>query len=102
MGRRYLLIKVVCETSLSDEQLLEALTNSVRKYFGEIGLARIDPRLIRFDHNRSTAIVSCSDGGLAQLESAVALISQYLEIPLAPLVLRVSGTIKGLRKPSVR
>jgi RNase P/RNase MRP subunit POP5 len=102
MKRRYLLVKIICNKTLSDEHFRDALADSVRRYFGEIGFSRIGPRLVRVDHNTSTAIVCCNQGEVSQLESALALISEHLEEPVAPLVLRVSGTIKALRKHPVR
>jgi len=101
MARRYLLVKVVSERPLSSEQFGTALIGSVRRCFGEVGLSRIDPKLVRFDPNQSEAIVACKRDGASELQAAIALISEASEVSIVPLVLRVSGTIKGLgkRKP---
>jgi len=95
MARRYLLVKVVSERGLTNEQLHEALDSSARHYFGEIGLSRIDPRIMRFDAESSTAIVSCERSATPELMSAMALITRHAEAPLSLLVLQVSGTVKG-------
>jgi len=95
MTRRYLLVKVVCDRKLTNEQFHEALNNSARRYFGELGLSRIDPRIINFDAESSTAIVSCERTATSEFESAMALITGYAETPMSLLVLRVSGTVKG-------
>jgi RNase P/RNase MRP subunit POP5 len=98
MTRRYMLVKLVCERKLTDQQFHDALDSSVRRYFGEFGFSRIDPRIIRFDADTSTGIISCERRAASELESAMALITGHAEIPITVLVLRVSGTIKGIRK----
>ena len=98
MTRRYFLLKVVSDVSLSGEEFGKALSDSVQKHFGLLGLSRIDPRLIRFDSGRSQAIVACDKEGAQDLQTAIALISEISNAPVAPITLRVSGTIKGLRK----
>ena len=97
MTKRYLLVKAVSDHEVTDEQFREALDNSVRKYLGELGFARIDPRVIRFNPGTSTGIVSCERDGLPELESAMALVTGQAESQLSLLVLRVSGTIKAVR-----
>ena len=102
MRKRYLLIKVVAEKPLSREQFGNALIDSVRRNFGEIGLSRIDPRLVRYDADRSRAIVSCKRERVAELQASMTLISEASGTPIVPLVFRVSGTIKALGRAEPR
>jgi RNase P/RNase MRP subunit POP5 len=69
---------------------------SVRKYFGEVGLSIIDPKLLRFDQTRSEAIVACQKNHETELQAALALMNEIAGSRIAPLTIRVSGTIKGL------
>jgi RNase P/RNase MRP subunit POP5 len=98
MTRRYVLVKVVSEAKLTDQQFHEALNNSVRTNFGEFGFSRIDPKIIDFDTDSATGIVACERNATSELEAAIALITKYSEIPMTALVLRVSGTVKAIRK----
>jgi RNase P/RNase MRP subunit POP5 len=98
MARRYFLIKIVSEVPLVEQQFNQVMTESVRRYFGEFGLARIDPRVIRFDSQRSEVIVACRKEGAQDLEAAMALISEVSGSQMALLTLRSSGTIKSLRR----
>ena len=100
MPRRYLLVRIVSEQAVTEEQFSGALMGAVRKSFGEIGFARIDPKLVRFDSEKLLATVACKPGMVTEMEAAVGLISSNGEVPMATLVLQVSGTIKGLRKGS--
>jgi len=97
LPRRYLLVRIVSEQAVSEEQFSDAFMSAVRMNFGEIGFARIDPKLVRFDAGRLLAVVACKASTVSELEAAVALISGYSGVAAATLVLRVSGTIKGLR-----
>lgn len=96
MSKRYLLVKVASERPLSRDEFGSAVIESVRRNFGEMGVARIDPRIVRYDTDQSKAIVSCRTGGAVELQAAIGLISKATETPCVPLVLRVSGTIKAL------
>ncbi|HXX72599.1 MAG TPA: Rpp14/Pop5 family protein [Candidatus Acidoferrales bacterium] len=98
MATRYLLVKIICDRKLTNEQFHEALTNAAIRYFGELGTSRINPRIMKFDEASSTAIISCDRDATAELQSALALVTDYAETPLSMLVLRVSGTVKGATK----
>jgi RNase P/RNase MRP subunit POP5 len=88
------------EQAVTEDQFGSTLMTAVRKSFGEIGFARIDPKLVRFESDGLLAIVACKPGMVTELEAAVGLISGNGEVPMAALVLQISGTIKGLRKRS--
>jgi len=93
--RRYIRVKIVCDHKLTNEQFHEILDNASRRYFGQLGVSRIDPRIVRFDAESLEAIVSCESSAAHEFESALSLITSYAEAPISLLVLRVSGTVKG-------
>ena len=102
MSKRYLLVRIVSSSPLSKEQFANALTDSVRRNFGEIGLSRIDPRVIRYETEQSKAIVSCRAETSTELQAAISLILEISGTPIVPLVVRVSGTIKAVGKRKVK
>jgi RNase P/RNase MRP subunit POP5 len=102
MSRRYVLVRIVSDQTVTEEQFGGALMAAVRKNFGEIGLARIGPKLVRFDSVRLLAIIACKQEMVAELEAAVALIPSCGEVPVTPLAIQVSGTIKGLQWKGTR
>ena len=97
MPRRYLLVRIMSERAVTEEQFSTALMSTVRRSFGEIGFARIDPKLVRYDSDRLLAIVACKPAMVTEMEASVGLISGDGSTAIATLVLKVSGTIKGLR-----
>ena len=98
MARRYLFVKIVCDRKLTNEQFHETMDKAAKRYFGELGISRIDPRIMKFDVDSSTAILSCERGAISEFESALTLITGSPEASISVLVLRVSGTIKGAAK----
>ena len=100
MSRRYLLIKVCSTAAVTGEHFTQALTASILKYFGEVGLSRINPKLIRFDSDESKAIVAYAKDHAGEMQAALALICQIGDSEVSTLPLKASGTIKGLGKRS--
>jgi len=98
VARRYILVKIVCDRKFTNEQFHDALYDAVTRFFGELGVTRIDPRIVKFDMESSTAIVSCERSATPEFESALTLITGDAEVSMTLLVLRVSGTIKGATK----
>jgi RNase P/RNase MRP subunit POP5 len=100
MTRRYLRVRIFSSEPVTGEQFLGTLTASLQRYFGEVGLSDVNPRMIRFDTQTSEAIVACQKGREDQLQAALALINHVGRVEVAPLTVRISGTIKGLRRRS--
>lgn len=98
MSKRYFLVKVISEDPLSGERFEVALVSSVRRLFGEFGLARIHPKVVRFDATDSEAIIACNKEGSEDLQAAIGLISDTSETTITAMTMHVSGTIKGLRR----
>jgi len=98
LSRRYLLVKVICERAVTSQLFETALISSIRRLFGDFGLSRIDPKVIRFDATRLEAVVACNSERAEDLEAAIGLISDTPESKMTVLTSRVSGTIKGLRR----
>lgn len=98
MTRRYLRIKIYSSVTATEEQFSQALTASIVKYFGEVGLSRIAPKLIRFDSRKSSVVVAFTKDYAVEIQAALAFIRQIGESEALTLPLRTSGTIKGLGK----
>jgi RNase P/RNase MRP subunit POP5 len=91
-------VKAISKHDLTRDQFELDLMSSVRRLFGEFGFARIAPKVVRFDASRSEAILACNKEGAEDLQAAVGLISGASETAIIALTMRVSGTIKGLKR----
>jgi RNase P/RNase MRP subunit POP5 len=98
MSKRYLLVKAMCKRPISAQLFEAALTSSIRRLFGDFGLARIDPKVVRFDATSLEAVVACNSERTEDIQAAIGLISDTSESTITALTLHVSGTIKGLRR----
>lgn len=96
MIRRYIQIKICSHVTVTEEQITQALTGSIVRTFGEVGLSRIAPRLIRFDSRKSTAVLAFAKDHTVEMQVALAFIRQIGESDALLLPLKTSGTIKGL------
>ena len=96
MSRRYLLVKLCSKASVTEEQFTRALSTSILRSFGEVGLSHIDPKLIRFDSRESKAIVAYAKNYGDEMQVALGLVSQIGNSEVSTLPLKTSGTIKGL------
>ena len=97
-GWRYLLVKIVANEAPTKKVFSESLTASVEHMFGHIGLAEISPQVISYDQECSTALVKCSREGVQKLRATLALVTEIENNPAGVFVLRVSGTIRGVRR----
>jgi RNase P/RNase MRP subunit POP5 len=91
-------VKAISEHDLTQDRFELDLMTSVRRLFGEFGLARIAPKVVRFDAPRSEVVVACNKEGAEDLQAALGLISETSEIAITALTMGVSGTLKGLRR----
>ncbi len=94
--RRYLALKIVSEAPFSEMTVLEALEGSVKRSFGEVGLSKLNLRLINFDTSTRRAIVRCNHSNMEELRFAASLIRTIAEEPCVVFSECASGTLKSL------
>ncbi|HXY83096.1 MAG TPA: Rpp14/Pop5 family protein [Candidatus Saccharimonadales bacterium] len=98
MSKRYFMLRIDSNTQLTEEQLIGVIITSITKHFGEIGIASMNLRLIRYDREAAEAVVACERIMANELLTALALARDVDGISLSLVVIRISGTIKGLAK----
>ena len=98
MRKRYLALKVESETPLSERDLIGAIWNSLIQLFGEYGTSKTNLYLIEFNPEDGYGILCCSRETVNMVRAAVAAITRVDEKPAAIYVIRVSGTLRALRK----
>lgn len=98
MSKRYFMLHVNSNRPLTEEQLLGVMVTSITKHFGEIGIASMNLRLIRYDREAAEAVVACEKIMANELLTALAFARDVDGISLSLVVIRISGTIKSLAK----
>ena len=101
LRRRYLALKVEIEEPLSERALILAIWNSILQLFGEHGASQTNLCLVEFNPEDGYAILCCSHKAVDMIRAVVAAITGVNEKSVAIHVMRVSGTLKALRKKLV-
>lgn len=98
MRKRYLAFKVVSEQLVSKGDVADAVWNAVLRLFGEYGASQANLALIEYDQEKSWGIIRCSHRAVEMVRASIASVTEINEKPVAIHVLRVSGTLKALRR----
>jgi|YelNatPaOPRAMG01_1025707.scaffolds.fasta_scaffold04323_16 ribonuclease P/MRP protein subunit POP5 len=97
--KRYILFQVISEEPIVYEDLEQAIWNQFLDTFGELGVSRLDMRIIRnlYRPENQTCVISCNHASVQQVIAGLGLLSRLGDSRIIIKILKVSGTIKGLR-----
>lgn len=101
-SHRYLLVRFFAGGHISGKTVQESVQRSVEEMLGQFGSVELKARMISFDDGERKAVFRCNSRSLEKLRAALALMTHMDGCPVAALVLRSSGTIKGLKVPVPR
>jgi len=96
--RRYLKIQVASNEIYTPQEVDEAIKDGVLSLYGVHGLSKIEPSLIEFYEGEQTGIVRCSHLHLRRMRASLAYVTSVGGSAGAIHILKVSGTIKALKK----
>jgi len=91
-------LQVDSAESFSSSELMTAVWNAVMKLYGENGASQVGMILITYDLQEKIAVARVGHKAVDQVRASLASITSIAGRPVAVHVLRVSGTIKALRK----
>ncbi|MFQ6073703.1 MAG: Rpp14/Pop5 family protein [Candidatus Bathyarchaeia archaeon] len=98
MKRRYLAVKAESKKPIQGKELLDAVWNALTRLFGEYGASQAELVFIRGPKQKNYFVLRCSRRALPMVRASIASITEIGEKPATIHVLRVSGTLKALRK----
>ena len=96
--RRYLALQVDSAESFSSSELMNAVWNAVTKLYGECGASQAGLSLISYEPQERIVIVRVGHKAVDMMRTSLASLTNIAGKSAAVHVLRVSGTIKALRK----
>lgn len=96
--RRYIAFKVVSGSPVSEARLWAAVESQLRLLYGAKGSYEADLRLIEYEPEALRGVLRCSHDHLTQTRAALTHLTEIGGSPASIQVLRVSGTIKTLRR----
>lgn len=94
--RRYLAVKVHSDLEIEGVDLFNAIGEKTRFIYGVVGSSKMDYKSI--DYEGRVAIIRCSHLWLSQMRAVIASIKEVNKVQVSLQVIRVSGTIKTLRR----
>jgi len=98
--QRYLALKIASEESFEEEDVRDAIWSAVTQLFGEYGASQAGLFLVKYDKQRKRAVLRCSQKALTKVHASVASVTDIKNKPTSIHVLRVSGTLRALKKRS--
>ena len=96
--RRYLALTIDSPETCCANDFVDAVWESVAKLYGEHGCSIVSMSLISFDSEKKCAVLRAGHTNLEMVRTALASITKISCKPAAVHVLRISGTLRGLRK----
>jgi len=96
--RRYLAVKVQTEKPVGSKEVLDAVWKALTQLFGEYGASQSELTLIRDSRQKSYIILRCSHKALPMVRASIASITEISGKQAAAHIMRISGTLKALRK----
>ena len=97
MKRRYLALTIDSSEICSANDFIDAVWDSIAKLYGEHGCSTVSMSLISFDSEKKSAVLRAGHTNLEMVRTALASITEISGKQVAVHVLRISGTLKGLR-----
>jgi len=96
---RYVAFQIISEESVTYADVEAAVWNVMLDFFGEYGTSKTSMWLIKnlYDEQKQFGVIRCNNESVATVLAALGLISRLGDIRVIVKVLKVSGTIKGLR-----
>ena len=96
--RRYLALKLDAQATLNSREIMDAIWHALLKLYGEYGASRTPLNLIKHDVDGKIIILRTGHTTVETVRAALASITEVEGKPVSIYVLRVSGTIRTLRK----
>lgn len=100
--KRYLFVRVESSGPVSPAQAHRALFSTMESLFGRVGIASIHPVLVSFDEQSKSGVLRIHRDHLNKVRVALAFVSSVFDAPARVRILRVSGSIKGLKSNFVK
>lgn len=96
--KRYLALKIESVESFEEEDVKDVVWNAITQLFGEYGASQVGLFLVQYDRQRKEAVLRCSHKALPMVQASIASVTKMKDKPVVIHVLRISGTLRALKK----
>ncbi len=96
---RYIKFQVISEEPIFYPDLEQAIWNTFLDFFGEFGVSKTNLWIIKnlYDEEKQIGVIKCNNKSVQQVLAGLGLISRLGDNRVIFKILKVSGTIKGLK-----
>ncbi len=96
---RYIKFQIISEEPITYSDLEAAMWNTALDFYGEEGLAKMSLWIIKnlYDENEQIGIIRCNNKSVLPIVAVLGLIDRLGDNRVIAKILKISGTIKGLR-----
>jgi ribonuclease P/MRP protein subunit POP5 len=96
---RFIKFQVLSTEKISYEDLEQAIWNTLLDFYGEEGVSKIGLWIIKnlWDDEKKIGVIKCNHLSVQKVIAGLSLISRLGDTRIIIKILKVSGTIKGLK-----
>jgi ribonuclease P/MRP protein subunit POP5 len=96
---RYVSFQVISEEPIVYSDLEDAVWNVYLDFYGEAGVSKFSMWLVKslYDEQKQIGVIRCNNKSVSQVIAGLGLISRLGDSRVIFKILKVSGTIRGLK-----
>ena len=96
---RYISFQVISEEPIVYDDLEQALLNTLIDFYGEYGFSKLSFWIVKnlYDPEKQFGVIKCNNKSVQKVIAGLGLISRLGEARVTIKILKVSGTIRGLK-----
>ena len=96
---RYISFQVISEEPITYSDLEAAILNTFLDFYGEYGFSKLSLWIIKnlYNPKKAIGVIRCNHKSVQQTIAGLGLVSRLGEARITIKVLKVSGTIRGLK-----
>jgi len=96
---RYISFKIISEEPIIYSDLESAIWTQLLEFYGELGLSQMSLRIVKnlWDENAQIGVIKCNNKSVTKVIAGLGLVTRLGEARIIIKILKISGTIKGLK-----
>lgn len=96
---RYISFKTISEEPIVYSDLESSIWQTLLEFYGELGVSQISLRIVKnlYDNDKQISVIKCNNKSVPKVIAGLGLLTRLGEIRVIVKILRVSGTIRGLK-----
>lgn len=96
---RYVLFQIISEEPISYSDLEGAILNTALDFYGEYGFSELSLWVMKnlYQPDKQIGVIRCNNKSVSKVIACLGLISRLGDVRIIFKILKVSGTIKGLK-----